>query len=554
MKKLILATAAIQAVLLSACGGGGSDSAAPADGGAVVTPASLTISGTAATGAAIAGGAIDVKCAAGNSTATTLADGSYSVTISGGALPCVMHVTASGVDLYSLAEAGTGTAVHANITPLSQLIAAQVAGGDPATLFATFDASAQARLTATNVATAITAVVSALGGAVDLTGIDPLKDSLVAANGSTAGNALDQKLDALKAALAAAGVTLAEVTTTLVASGPDTQAPVKTLLQPVVSTCAGLRSGSYRSLNPNETDPAWANHVFTFDASTLKAKFFDGTDTTLTDAGDCAFTTAGGGKLLVSKSGAIVALDAISATQTAASIVLPEQTIPLSALAGNWNLLSFERATAGGPLKPSSSTFTLDAAGKFTTGADCVGLSACTAWTGLPGNLTANATGGFQFTDSDGSVYKVFAFKAAEGQLSLYVLDADNMGFSVGAQQQAQTTLPAVGLVNKFWDLTIGTGGYASTVTDTTTTVESVDATAASYTRVRAADGRVDGFSINKPRDGLRYRAAGSSPTTSGGSTSYSETIVMQLPGTGLNVNISVAANQSFFGVTVSHP
>ena len=550
MKKFVLAIAAIPAALLTACGGGGSDS----ESSAPVTQPALTISGTAATGAAISGGLIDVKCAAGTGTATTIADGSYTVTISGGSLPCVMHVTAGSTELYSLAAAGGGDAVRANITPLSQLVAAQIAGADPATLFANFDASAQTRLSAANVATAIAAVTSALSGAIDLTGIDPLKDPLVAANGGTAGNTLDQKLDALKAALAAAGVTLADVTTTLVASGADTQAPVKTLLQPVAAACAGLRSGNYRALNPNETDPAWANHVFAFDAATLTAKLFNGESLTLTDAGQCTFTAEGGAtRFLVSKSGAIVALSAVSATQTEAALVIPEQTIPLSELAGSWNVMSYERDVAGGPLKPSSATITLDAAGKFSAGADCAGLSACVAWDVMPGNLTAAASGGFQFTDNDGSIYRVFAFKTADGQVSLYVLDPDNMGFSVAARQQAQT-LPTVGAVNTFWDLSIGAAGYASTVSDATVTTQSVDTATSSFTRVRASDGRVDGFSVNKPRDGLRYRAAGSSATSSGGTVNYAEILAMQLPGTGLSVNISVNPNQNFFGISVNHP
>src|SRR5206468_3127911 len=113
-------------------------------------------------------------------------------------------------------------------------------------------------------------------------------------------------------------------------------------------------SGRYRALNPNETDPAWANHVFTFDAGTLNVKFFDGTSTTLTDAGNCVFSTADGTKLMVSKSGAIVALTAVSATQTQASVVIPEQTIPLSELAGSWNVFGYERDTAGAPLKPAT--------------------------------------------------------------------------------------------------------------------------------------------------------------------------------------------------------
>jgi len=107
--------------------------------------------------------------------------------------------------------------------------------------------------------------------------------------------------------------------------------------------------------------------------------------------------------------------------------------------------------------------------------------------------------------------------------------------------------------VNKFWDLSIGANGYAGVTTDTATTIQSVDAATSSYTRVRTSDGRVDGFTANKPRDGLRYRAAGSSATTGGGTVNYSEIIVMPLPGTGLSTYISVAANQSFFGVSVNH-
>ena len=550
MKKKYLALAAIQAALLSACGGGG-DSATPAGGGEAA-PASLTLSGTAATGAAIAGGAIDVKCASGSGSTTTIADGSYTISISGATLPCVMHVTSGSLDLYSLAEAGSGSAVRANITPLSQLVAAQVAGGDPANLFANFDASAQTLLTATKVAQAISSVTAALSSAIDLASIDPLKDPLVAASAGTSGNALDQKLDALKAALDAAGITLADVTSALVAS-PDSPAPLKTLLQPVAASCAGLRSGSYRALNPNESDPAWANHVFTFDATTLTAKFFDSTTATLADEGGCVYSTdAGVNKLYVSKSGAIVSVNPATATTNLISIVLPEQSLPVAELAGTWNVLGFERASAGAALKPSSAMFTLDASGKFTAGSDCAGLADCTAWSGLPGNLVANDAGGFQFTDIEGAVYKVYAFKNADGQPVLYVMDSNNLGFSVATRQQV-LTLPKAQAVNKFWDLSIGATGYAGAVTDTTTTIVSVDSAASSYTRSRASDGRVDGFTINKPRDGLRYRAAGTSATTSGGSVNYSEIIAMPLSNTGLNVYVSVAANQSFFGVSVNH-
>jgi hypothetical protein len=60
--------------LLGACGG--SDSASPP----VVTTPVLSLGGTAATGAAIGGGSVTAKCAAGTATAyPTATDGSYSL-------------------------------------------------------------------------------------------------------------------------------------------------------------------------------------------------------------------------------------------------------------------------------------------------------------------------------------------------------------------------------------------------------------------------------------------------------------------------------------------
>ena len=248
----------------------------------------------------------------------------------------------------------------------------------------------------------------------------------------------------------------------------------------------------------------------------------------------------------------IVALDTVSPTQNAVSVVLPEQKLPVSELAGTWNVLSFERETAGGALKASTATFTLDAAGKFTAGSDCAGIGDCTAWTTMPGSVTASDSGGFTFTDTEGSLYHAYALKTVDGQVSLYILDPNTMGFSVAAPQRA-LALPALQSVNTFWDLTVASSGYAGAVTDTTTTVQSVDAATSTFTRVRTADGRLDGFSVNKPRDGLRYRAAGTSATTAGGTVNYAEIISMPLPGTGLSVNTSVNPNQSFFGISVNH-
>jgi hypothetical protein len=65
-------------VLLVACGGGG--------GGSTVGT-NFSITGTAATGAAISSGTVEAKCKSGTGTATTNYDGTFTVDISNGFLP-----------------------------------------------------------------------------------------------------------------------------------------------------------------------------------------------------------------------------------------------------------------------------------------------------------------------------------------------------------------------------------------------------------------------------------------------------------------------------------
>ena len=71
------------AALVAGCGGGGSSGSS----------SGLKLSGTAATGTAVANKAVDARCATGTGTATTGADGSYAMTIADGVLPCVTRVT-----------------------------------------------------------------------------------------------------------------------------------------------------------------------------------------------------------------------------------------------------------------------------------------------------------------------------------------------------------------------------------------------------------------------------------------------------------------------------
>lgn len=101
---MVLTSAVVS--LLVACGGSND-------------PAStFNITGTAATGAALAGASIAVTCSTGTGATTSNADGTFSVGISDGKGPCVLTATKGATVLRSVTP-GAGVA---NITPLTDML------------------------------------------------------------------------------------------------------------------------------------------------------------------------------------------------------------------------------------------------------------------------------------------------------------------------------------------------------------------------------------------------------------------------------------------------
>ncbi|TES70747.1 hypothetical protein E2P84_29470 [Burkholderia cepacia] len=82
----------------------------------------VALSGTAATGDALASAQVTVSCVTGSATTLTDGGGNYRVTVNA-ALPCVVTVTSGGTSLHSLAYAG-GTF---NTTPETELMLAYLA-------------------------------------------------------------------------------------------------------------------------------------------------------------------------------------------------------------------------------------------------------------------------------------------------------------------------------------------------------------------------------------------------------------------------------------------
>lgn len=542
---------------LAACGGGGgSDPAGPA------TPTSVTLTGTAAQGAALPDATVTVKCAGGTGTATTGSDGKYTLTISGATLPCALKVVGTnGATYHSLLSGSTSGTYTANLSPLTELLVAIAAGAEPATYFTDFAAGTAP--SAATVAAAIDALKTLTAGIIDLSGVNPISDALIAANGGSAGNALDQNIETLIAALNNAQTTLAEVTTAIVAN-PSVPDPIKTILSPVATSCSALRSGKYRMINPAETDPNYKYQVITVDAVGLKITESDGNVSTVIADGDCQFTVADAvvtNKVMVSPSGVLVVYSSSTAQPTnpalrGLSLGLPEQSLPISELTGTWNMASFDPAT-GSPTPGyvgGMAQLSFGAAGQITAISDCLGLNACVADAGPFPALTARTGGGFERIANGVSEAQLFLFKALNGK-KVFVIVNESGELLVGSVQEAFNTLPVVGAVTNFKEFTWNGNGSLSDLTDQRVTVTAVDATAKTVTRIRASDGRVDTLGIDKPRDGLRYRAPNSC-TFNGIAGNCSQTVQLVLQGMGITFSVSVGTvpTNAFFSISVNKP
>ena len=541
--------------VLTACGEGPPEPAAP------VTPSSVTIGGTAAKGLALAGATVSVKCATGTGTATTAANGSYSLTITGAALPCALRVVGTeGSTFHSLLSGAASTgSFTANLTPLTDLLVARAAGAVPATFYAGFVAASAPSASA--VTQALADLRTMVAGVVDLTAVNPISDALVAANGSNAGNALDQKIDQLMAALTRAQTTVAELSAAI-ASNPTATDPIKTVLQPAATACAWLRSGKYRIINPNETDPLWKGSVLDLNATTLSGKNFDNSIVTLTSDGGCQFTHSEPGatnKVMVSSAGVLVvhSQSTTNVNTRGVAIGLPEQTLPVSEFAGTWNIAGWDPAS--GISTPGyvaqTQEVVINSTGQVTSSTECVGLAPCSAPSTPALRFVANtSSGGFDMIEGGANNGRVYLFKSVAGK-AVFVIVANDRQLVIGSPKEALGALPAVGSVSNFREFLSNGSGSIGALAENTLTVTAVDTVANSYTRRRTADGRVDTFGVNKPRNGLRYRAANSC-TVNGVASNCGEVVQLPLQGMGITLSLSVgnSPTSAFLSVAVLKP
>jgi hypothetical protein len=539
----------------------------------------------AATGAAIPGATVQAKCNGGSGSATTASNGSYSITLNAGTLPCVLEVTpVSGPKLYSVAT-GSGTSVTANITPLTQLIVAKLTGKDPAVYFGAFGASDITALTTTAVTATQAAVVDTLkNNGVDASAVgNLLSGNLVAASGGTPGNAMDLVLDALNTKLTTAGVTLAQLTTQVAQTSPSAtpsatvSLPPDLALRPAAASCAALRSGSYLTFNPH------IGPVGDHGSASIGKLVIDVAASTSTFAGDlpvtitpvagspCRFTTSNGANGTVSQSGVIVLEDS---APTRLAVLFPEQSIAMADLAGDWNLLGFDRANTTDPLVPTARTVTINGTGSVVVTSNCADAKTCVT-TGLPTRtLVVNPAGGFDITDGTSVLSRALAFRAGGGELMLATVAGDGT-WAFGTRVRTNI-LPTVTTLNQGWNVGATnvkdptTGNYQQTgraITDFSNTVTSVNSVAGNFARDNVSNftsvplvTQPETIQVNSvagvARTGYNYRQPATVTNSAGATVTVSEFIQLPLRGMGINalgLPNATAAN-SIFQLSVAKP
>jgi hypothetical protein len=521
------------ALTLSACGGGDSG-----------TPQTQTVSGVAATGLPLAGAAVNLTCASGSGTATTAGDGSYSVTLSGSTLPCVLTATSSDSKtvLHSVVP-GSGSAsgtTTAQITPLTELLLAQLSGQDPAKFAAAFGPTTA--VSAAAVSSAQTALVSILKSA----GVDPSSISDILGGAISAGShqGYDAILDTLQSAITKAGTSLSELSTAVASSTGSTTAGASTLgtiLAPANPDCTALKSGKHRLIKLSDGSA----QMVTVDATALTVAM-NGSSYQLTKNATCDFTLndTGSSRVLVAKSG-MASWTNGSGTAGTASLSMPSQTMDPSVINGDYNF-----AFLSGSAQNLFGTQHY-AKGVTTAVTNCAnGYGSCVVDTVTPyGHLSATADGGADWID-DGSQagtaqFHAVGFRNAQGNI-LWI--ATGVGSNSGTGVFVpQTTLPvpAVGTTNAFWQSYVYNSTGLSAVTEDSNTITAQNGTTVTRT---FADNHTDVVSYNDPFNGMRHRAANACTNTSGAATTCKSVVHLPLGG----MTLAWFGSTTTYGVSIS--
>ncbi|KQT10382.1 hypothetical protein ASG30_11105 [Ramlibacter sp. Leaf400] len=567
------AVAVSVAALVAACGGGGgggdSATATPAQSGVV-------LSGVAATGLALANSAVDVKCAAGTGSATTNDAGSYTVTVTDGALPCIVKVTGTAngvaVTLHSVAEAGTTngstTTATANVTPLTELILARAGGTLPSDLFTNFGTGTA--VTAAALTQATTDILAAIGTAagVDLSGVDPFKAALVAATPGnlSGGNDYDKLLDQIGTTLSVASLpqVVSQVASTVGSTAPVTLTEVvANVSKGSLAGCPQALSGKYRLL-----DYVGATDVVDIDFGAMSLTAGEEVVTlTANSTQPCEFLANGSvpTTVVIGPSGAGAIRDG-----ERIGYIFPVQAHSFASVQGKWEFLeSGINETQQGEHWIGEMDIAAD--GKVTVCDYDVAqnnFSSCVVDTDEAASLQQSGDAlVLNYGQTTGLVY---GFRGPNGALTLFGTYNPTGNTASGflktnfvLTRPQRNDTQAVGSISKFWDIaqlyqpTSTSGGQpvlfagAPARNSITVTASTETSVTRQLTSSGTDNGRIDTVQLNNPIPGLRSRAEG--PSNLSGQT-ISAVYIRNLPGTNMSVAIDAMATRHFMSLTVTRP
>ncbi|RZL86124.1 MAG: hypothetical protein EOP82_31055 [Variovorax sp.] len=563
--------AAALVLSLAACGGGGDGSGLALTGSNNPAPAadtpkaepSVQLSGTAATGAALASATVAVKCATGSGSATTDASGAYALKLEGGALPCMIKVTGTqgGVEvtLHSLAEAGTTdaasatTSAAANATPLTEMIVAQLSAGLPADLFTSFGTASGAQVTTDKLVAATNAVLTALKEAtgIDLGAIDPFKTQLVAATTSApdAGNAYDKLLDALgdKVALESLPQVVNQIASGATSGNSGSLGEVMTSVdQGYLPGCPVMVSGKYRLV-----DFFGRTNVRQIDFKAMKFSTLDSQapyDITADPAKACEFVaadaagTAARFTFVMGSSGlGSYRTENLQNGKTSIGYIFPQQSHTASEFTGEWRMLHSGAFPDNTPIvfEHVVGKLNFQADGKADVcDYDYATLGTCSPDTEANLTFVSRDDGGITLNSGAAQAAVMYGYRTPNGAFNVFgTTNPDGLNTPQTEQtnfvltKPQATVLPAVGFTVKYWDVSFNQAG-ANRTTSVAADINTTTAVSGDVeTKTRTSDGRVTDVRNNYPLTGMRYRAPGA----------YTSIYQFPIPGTSVGVSINSA-------------
>lgn len=325
--------------------------------------------------------------------------------------------------------------------------------------------------------------------------------------------------------------------------GDDTPAPPPpSPPAPVASpSCSSLLSGTYRVIVPSMAAAGqFSTETMTIDAATgVTRAVNDPSDVgQLTPtATNCVFTGSSGpgAEVVVSSAGVVVFRSVEAGGVMRLGLAFREQTIPVADLAGNWQMLGFERGS-GGTYAAVAGAGSISSTGAITLTRYCPTLQTCAPVTSPPSlTLQANAAGGFNLVQPGNDPSRTFAYRSPSGDLMLVDL-AGNGSVSIWAQQRT-LTLPAVSSRSATWGLWTNPSLVSTSAASLSDfTITALDAATGSYSRVSNIDGHTETLNINTPYAGLSFRAEGTATTSTGATVAVREFTALPVRGMGLSV------------------